>query len=198
LPVTRGEGEHAHALLAEDGGEPAERVGLAAAEGVGRDIRIAECDDGNAAGRERPQDRERRLRRLLQVVDDDEAQLGDPLPRLTGADRRHREAGELGRVELGLARRAHHREVLVDEVACGNPLRLVERAAEFAKSVGTHVVLGGAHHQLAQLGAEAAQPPHVRAEGFGPGRACSLLQVTLDEAREVGILLATGDEARRR
>ena len=59
-------------------GEAAERVGLRAAERVGRDIRVAERDHADAAARERPQDRERRLRRLLEVVDHDEPQAPRP------------------------------------------------------------------------------------------------------------------------
>ena len=62
-------------------GQPAQRVGLAAAERVRRDIRIPEGDDRDAAAGEGAQDRERRLGRLLEVVDEHEPEPRDPVVR---------------------------------------------------------------------------------------------------------------------
>jgi len=180
----------------EHAGEAAERVGLAAAEGVRGDIRITEGDDGDTATRERPQQRERRLRCLLQVVDEHETQGIDArVP--VGGDRRDGELHKFGRVELVGAGCAYNRDVLVDEVGRGGPLWMPQPLAERTELRGVDAVLGRAHHELAQLGAEPAESPHVWPEHLRPARTAALGEVPVEQAGDVAVLVAAGHESRQ-
>ena len=77
-PAMHGVEHHAaHRRTVEHAGERAEQLGPAAAEPVARDIGIAERDDRDAAGGERPEQGRRGLCGLLRVVDDEEPQPGE-------------------------------------------------------------------------------------------------------------------------
>jgi hypothetical protein len=102
LPVRDPEGEGAGAGQLQHLGEAAEDVGFCTAERAGRDIRVPERDDLDATARERAQDLERGLGRLLEVVDDDQLQRRDTVTRVVAADRGRRELRELRLVELAL------------------------------------------------------------------------------------------------
>ena len=197
LTVTRRERERGEIRQGQDGGQAAEGVGLAAAEGVGCDIRITEGDHRDAPGCQRAQQCQGGLGRLLQVVDDDEPQGRGPLPQFAALDGRDRVPGELGLIEARLGAVGEHLRVLLDELRGSHPLRMPVRAAQAAQLRDIHVVLRGPGHQLTQLGAEGAQPPHLGTEVLGPARAGPLLEVTLDEGGELDILLGAADQPRR-
>ncbi len=195
LPV-RGAEDHRGRVGAEHLPEAAQRIRLAAAERVRGHIGVAECDDGDAARAERGQEGQRRLGRLLQVVDDDEPQLLDAFSRIPRLDRADREAAQLGGVELVLPEHRHDLQVLVDEVGRRNPRGSASRPAEVAQCIRSHAELGGAGHQLAELCTEPLGAPHVRGQLGRPDRTDAVLDRALEQAGDVGILLTAGDETR--
>ena len=187
------ESEFGH-VNAQSLAQATERIRLTSAEGVGGDIRVAEGDDRDSAAGERAQDRDSRLRRLLQVVDEHETEARDTVVGKRAVDRRHGEPRQFGRVVLVLAVERLHCQVLGDEVRRGHPLRAIGLATELPHPFRRHPVFGRASHELAQFGAEAAQAAHVGVEGVGPGWAGARLDVALEERPEVGVLLATAEQ----
>jgi hypothetical protein len=182
---------------AELGAQAPQRTGLPAPERVRRDIWIAERDHGDAATGEGADDRERRLCRLVQVVDQHEAQSRDPVARTAADDLGDRESGQLCGVELRLTARAHDAQVLVDEVGARDPLRPAGALAEPAQSRRVDPVLGRPRHEVAQLGAEAAQASHALVEQLRPLRAGPGDDVALEDRGDIGVELARRDETRR-
>ena len=198
LSVNLGEDELPELRVAEYRAQPAERVGLAAAEGVGRDIRIPEGDHRDAAVGQGAQQAERRLGGLLQVVDDHQAERRDPVVwAAADAHRLDREARELRRVELGASTGCHDLEVLLDEVGRRDPRLASGRPPELAEPRRRHVVLGGPRHEFAELRAESAQATHARIEELGPGGAAAALKMPLKERGDVGVLFGGRHQPRR-
>ena len=148
LPVRRSEVEGAQPWQPEHARQPTERVGLSPTERVRRDIGVADGDDRDATGRERPQQHHGRFGCLLHVVDDDEPHLREAISHLPRAEGRCRQIGELGRVALSGPHPSAHLAVLVEEVRGGGPLGMPVPVAERAERVGVHAVLGRPHQQF--------------------------------------------------
>ncbi|WKK70945.1 hypothetical protein Q0F99_14635 [Rathayibacter oskolensis] len=199
MPVHAAEHQRLGVAHADAAREPAEGVGGGAAVRARRHVGIAERDHRHSALGEGAQQHDGRLARLLQIVDDDEAQRRDALASAAGADRLGRERRELGRIEAG-ARLGRHPvddvAELVEHARRGRPFAAVGVDGEPADGGGVEAVLGRPHPELAELGAEGAQPEDLRAELLGPPRARALDQVPLDQLGEQRVLLATGEQRR--
>src|SRR6185312_17149174 len=92
------------------------------------------------------------------------------------------------------ARAADHREILRDEVGCGDPLRPVVLGAERAQARRCHAELGRAGHEFAELRAKTTQPAHFWGEVLRPVRPCAILELAGEQLAEVAVLLTARDE----
>ena len=106
-------------------------------------------------------------------------------------------AHQLRGVELVGAGAAHHLQVFGGEVRGGDPLRMPVLQSERAQPVRGDAVFAGAHHQFAQFGAESAQPAHVRAERFRPGRPGAVGEMAGEQVAEVAVLVGPREQPRR-
>ena len=138
-----------------------------------------------------PSSARRGLGRLLRVVDDDEPQPRERaegrgcrgVARAAPHDRRS-ERAELGRVELRRTQLLLHLGVLREEAGRRDPLGPRRRARRaWRASRGVDAVLDRAHQEVAQLGAEPAQRPHLGRERVGPRRAEAVADAALERAR---------------
>ena len=204
-PSMHGVEQHAtHRGAVEHRGERAEQLGPAAAEPVARDIGIAERDDRDAAGGERPEQGRRGLGGLLRVVDDEEPQPREGaegrgcrgVARAAAHDRGG-EGGELGGVELRRPQLLLDLGVLGQEARRGDPLGARRTLAETRERGGVDAVLDRTHQEVAQLGPEAAQRAHLGRERIGPGRAEAVVDAALEQLADDLVVLGAREQRDR-
>ena len=183
---------------AQHAAEATENIRFTASECVRRDIRITERDDRDVAVGESAQERERRPRRFLQVIDDHEFQPGHRLRHDPGGYRSARDAHELRRVELVWAQLSHDLQILRLEVGCRDPFRPTALPAELPQFRRRQVVFRCPHHELAQLSAEPAQAAHVGSERLGPAGAGAVVDVTGKQLADIAVLVRAGEQSWRR
>ena len=194
----------AHRRTVEHAGQRPEQLGPAAAEPVARHIGIAERDDRDAAGGERPEEGRRGLCGLLRVVDDEEPQPGESaegsgcrgVARAAAHDRGG-EGGELGGVELRRPQLLLDLGVLGQEAGRGDPLGARRTFAETRERRGVDTVLDRSHQQVAQFGPEAAQRAHLGRERIGPGRAEAVVDAALEQLADDLVVLGAREERDR-
>ena len=148
--------------------------------------------------------RGRGLGGLLRVVDDEQSQPREGAERCgcLGVDRaaphdRRGERAELGRVELGGAQLLLHLGVLGEESGGGDPLGARRPLAEARERRGVDAVLDRPHHDVAQLGAEAAQGAHLGRERVGPGGAEAVADAALEELADDLVVLGAREQGDR-
>ncbi len=200
-PMHLDEVDASHRRTVEHGGERAEQLGSAASEPVARDVGIAERDDRHPTRRECPEQRGGRLRGLLGVVDDEETEPAERAERCgcRGVDRasphdRRGEGAQLGGVELRGPNLLLHLGVLGEEGRRGHPLGPAGAFAETRQCACVHAVLDRAHHDVAHLGPEAAQHPHLGRERVGPSGPETVADAALDELCDDLVVLGAGEQ----
>ncbi len=203
-PVHAVELDAPHRGAVEHGGEGAEQLGPAAAEAVARDVGIAERDHRHAARGERREQGRRGLGGLLRVVDDEQSQPREGaegrgcrrVDRAATHDRR-RERPELGRVELGGAQLLLHLGVLGEEPGRGDPLGTPGPLAESGERLGVDAMLDRPHHDVSELGPEAAQGANLGRERLGPDGAEPVADAALEELADDLVVLGAREQRDR-
>ena len=198
LAMRRGQREAHHVRDAEHRCEAPERIRLSATEGVRCDIRITEGDDGHPACSEGRQEGHRGLRRFLEIINDDKTKPRRLIPRSPCGQRGDGELHQFRRVELVRARAADDSQILGNEIGSGHPLRAIVPGAEPSQVFRGETVLGRAHHEFAQLGAESAKAPHLGAEQFRPGWPRAILELAIEQLPDVAVLITAGRKPWRR
>ncbi len=171
--------------------QPAECRRLGTAERRRRDIGVAEGDDRDPACRECPQQRQRRDRRLLQIVDQDQAKR---LERAAPGDDGDRLGHELGRVDE-VATIAVDDPLVLDDELCGSaPLVATGLGGQPHEPLRAHPVLDTPGHEFAQLGAEPAKRADIVDERFRPRRSGAVFEVAGEQLGDDLVLLSAGEQ----
>ena len=191
VPVDRAEAQPHGCLDAEPLLEPAEQVGLAAAEGVGSDVGVAERDDRAAAGGQRGEQADGRLPEVLHVVDHDQSEAPGERSGPVLQHRGGRQCDELGGVErVGLDRR-QHLEVLAPELGCGAPLRPVQLDPEVGEADGSM------SRSVQRANSSRSSPRNDRvSRTSGPSRSGHAVSESGQQLRDQAVLVAAGEQHR--
>ena len=199
------ERDASHRPAAEHGAERAEQLGATAAEPVARDVGVTEGHDRDPSRGERAEQCRGGLGGLLRVIDDEQPQLRQGaecrgcrgLVEAAAHDRRG-VGRELGRVELRGAQLLFHVGVLGEELRRCTPLGPLGSRTEVGERIGVDPVLDGAHEEVSELRAEAAEHPHLGAERIGPLRPEPVADAAFEQLADDLVVLGAREERDRR